>query len=65
MNLKIKFQWKTILAILALVAGIVLYVGWSAYYNAWTDIGVYSLAALLIAAGILGILLSMPPKAAQ
>jgi len=42
-----------------LIAGIIFYIGWSLHYNAWTNIGVYTLTITLVAFGVLGLLLSM------
>ena len=43
---------------MALLAfGIGFYVIWSALYDAWTDIAVYTISALTIGFGVVGILL--------
>jgi membrane protease YdiL (CAAX protease family) len=42
---------------LVLLAGVALYVGWGYYYNAWTDIGLYAISAVLIGFGLIGTLL--------
>jgi hypothetical protein len=42
---------------LLLIAGLALYIGWAAIYNAWTDIGLYAISAPLIGFGLVGILL--------
>jgi hypothetical protein len=62
MKIKIPIEIKTVLGLLLLVSGVIFYVGWSAYYGAWTDIGVYSLSIILIVSGVLGILLSIIPE---
>ncbi len=37
--------------------GISFYLSWSYLYNAWTDIGVYSVSVVLIGLGVIGYLL--------
>jgi len=38
--------------------GTVFYIAWAFLYNAWTDIGLYSITSILIAFGIMGALLA-------
>jgi len=59
MALKIKMELTTVIALLILIAGIIFYIGWSLHYDAWTNIGVYSLTIVLVVFGFLGLLLSM------
>ncbi len=40
-----------------LVAGVLLYLLWSVYYNAWLDIGLYSIVILMVGFGLVGYLL--------
>lgn len=40
-----KFGW--VLSLLGLIASIVLYVWWAASYDAWTDVGLYSIVITL------------------
>lgn len=40
-----------------LLAGIVLYFGWSIMYGTWFDSGLYSITAVLVGFGIFGVLL--------
>jgi hypothetical protein len=40
-----------------LVAGVILYLLWSIIYNAWLDIGLYSVVVLLVGFGLVGYLL--------
>jgi hypothetical protein len=40
-----------------LVAGVLLYLLWAIYYNAWLDIGLYSIVILLVGFGLFGYLL--------
>ena len=65
MKLKIPLQAKTVLGLLFLVSGIIFYLAWSAYYDAWTDIGVYSFSIVMIVSGVLGILLSIFPEKSE
>jgi hypothetical protein len=48
---------KVIFALLVLIAGLVLYIGWAAMYNAWTDVGLYATSIPLIGFGLVGIFL--------
>ena len=59
MALKIKMELTAVISLLFLIVGIIFYIGWSLYYDAWTDIGVYSLTILFVAFGVLGLLLSI------
>jgi uncharacterized membrane protein len=59
MAVKIKMELTTVISLLMLIAGIIFYFGWSLYYDAWTNIGVYSLTIVLVMFGVLGLLLSM------
>ena len=59
MALKIKMELTTVIALLMLIAGIIFYIGWSLHYDAWTNIGVYSLTIVLVVFGFLGLLLFM------
>ncbi|HEC94671.1 MAG TPA: hypothetical protein ENI45_01735 [Thermoplasmatales archaeon] len=54
-----KTNTGTMFSILVLACGLIFYVGWSSMYNAWTDIGVYSVSIIFILLGILGILISL------
>ncbi len=47
-----------ILSLLLIAIGVVFYVSWGFLYDAWTDIGLYSVCAPLIVFGILGAMLS-------
>lgn len=37
---------------------LMFYVGWGLFYNAWTDVGLFSFVSVIIVFGILGLLLS-------
>ena len=53
------FSWKTILSLLFLFAGIILYITWGVAYGVWTDIGIYSITIVFVLAGIFGTILSL------
>ena len=40
-----------------LIAGLILYFGWSFMFNAWADPGLYSICIVLIGLGLLGVIL--------
>lgn len=42
--------------LLLLIAGIMLVLGWGVLFGIWADIGVYSVAVLLVSFGIFGLL---------
>ena len=54
-----KFNIYTVLSILMLLAGILLYLTWGVTYGVWYDIGIYSLTIVLVIPGIIGIILSL------
>ncbi len=43
--------------LVVLMAGIMLYLGWAIIYNAWLDIGLYSIVIVMVAFGFFGYLL--------
>jgi hypothetical protein len=43
--------------LMLLVAGAILYLLWASYYNAWLDIGLYSIVVLMMGFGLVGYLL--------
>jgi hypothetical protein len=49
---------RTILSSAALIAGILMYLGWGITYGVWWDIGIYSITIFLVLLGLLGMLLS-------
>jgi hypothetical protein len=51
-------RWLWYLSWLVLILGVSFYFAWSFLYNAWTDVGVYSISITLIIFGFLGILLA-------
>jgi hypothetical protein len=59
------FNVFTILALLALVTGIVFYIYWGIRYGVWYDIGIYSITIVFVLSGIFGTLLSLYEKAEE
>jgi uncharacterized membrane protein len=49
----------TIMALIVLIAGLLLYITWGLRYNVWTDIGIYSITIVLVLGGLLGTILSL------
>lgn len=43
--------------LIVLAAGVAFYVIWSALFDAWTDLAVYAISAIMIGFGIVGTLL--------
>ena len=50
-------QW---FSLVLLLSGLAFYLSWGALYGAWTDIGVYSVTAVLVGFGLIGYLLYSP-----
>lgn len=44
--------------LLIFLAGALLYLVWAALYNAWTDIGLYSISIVLVGTGLSGLFLT-------
>jgi len=63
MNIDIKIKWnvKSIFSLSVLSTGILFYIAWGAFYGVWTDIGVYSLTIVLVAFGAAGLLYAWTP----
>lgn len=49
----------TIVALIVLIAGLLLYITWGLRYNVWADVGIYSITIVLVLSGILGTILSL------
>jgi len=60
-NIK-KFNVFTIVSLLSLIAGILLWIWWGTRFGVWYDIGIYALTIILILAGIIGTILSLLEK---
>ncbi len=50
------FSW------ILIIVGLIIYFSWAFLYDAWTDIGLYSISAVMIAFGVLGALLALVKK---
>ena len=53
------YNFKTILSLLLLIAGILFYIYWGVTYGVWADIGIYSITIVFVLAGIFGMILSL------
>ena len=53
------YNFKTVLSLLLLLAGIIFYIYWGVTYGVWFDIGIYSITIVLVLAGIIGTVLSL------
>ena len=49
--------FKLIFSLIVLFAGLALYIGWAAIYDAWTDIGLYATSVPIIGFGLVGVFL--------
>ncbi len=56
---EIKINAGLVLSILAILIGIIYYIGWGIHYHVWADIGIYSVTAFFVALGILGSMASI------
>ena len=56
------FNVFTVLSLLALIAGIWIYLSWGNTFDVWYDIGIYSLTIVLVLPGIIGTILSLMEK---
>ena len=54
-----KYNFKTVLSLLLLLAGIIFYIYWGIRYGVWVDIGIYSITIVFVLAGIFGTVLSL------
>ncbi len=41
-----------------ITVALLFYFGWAIYYNAWTDVGLFSFTAPILLFGILGVILA-------
>jgi hypothetical protein len=53
------YNFKTVLSLLLLLAGILFYIYWGVIYGVWVDIGIYSITIVFVLAGIVGMILSL------
>jgi hypothetical protein len=56
------FSFFTIVGILMIIAGLLIWIYWGTRYGVWTDISIYSLTSVLIIAGIVGTIISLMEK---
>jgi VIT1/CCC1 family predicted Fe2+/Mn2+ transporter len=49
---------KAIFSIIVMAIGLIFYIAWSLTYNAWLDIGIYSVTIIFVASGALGFMIS-------
>jgi hypothetical protein len=49
----------TIVALIVLIAGLLLYITWGLRYGVWADIGIYSITIVLVLGGLLGAIISL------
>lgn len=49
----------TIVALIILIGGLLLYVTWGLRYNVWADVGIYSITIVLVLGGLFGTILSL------
>jgi hypothetical protein len=54
-----KYNFKTVLSLLLLIAGVLFYIYWGVTYGVWANIGIYSITIVFVLAGIFGMLLSL------
>lgn len=54
-----KYNFKTALSLLLLIAGVLFYIYWGVTYGVWADIGIYSITIVFVLAGIFGMMLSL------
>jgi len=60
MNINIRnFNWKTLLSLLVIIAGVIFYIYWGTRYGVWADIGIYAIVIVFLLFGIFGFLLSL------
>jgi len=60
MELSIKnINTYTIVSLIVLIAGLLLYISWGLRYGVWYDIGIYSITIVLVIGGLLGTILSL------
>jgi len=52
-----KVDAKFVLSILSLIIGIVFYLLWGLTYGVWADVGIYSVTAVFVTLGLIGLLL--------
>jgi hypothetical protein len=56
------FNMYTIISILFILAGLLLWISWGIRYGIWYDIGIYSLTIVLVLPGTIGTIISLMEK---
>jgi len=54
-----KYNFKTVLSLILLTAGVLFYIYWGITYGVWANIGIYSITIVFVLAGIFGMVLSL------
>ncbi len=52
-----KVNYARAFYLLVLVTGVILYLVWSIVFDAWTDLGLYSITVMMVGFGLVGYLL--------
>jgi len=50
------FSW------ILIILGLIIYFSWAFMYDAWTDVGLYSITVVMLTFGVLGALLAVVKK---
>ncbi len=50
------FSW------ILIIIGLIIYFSWAFMYNAWTDVGLYSITVTMLTFGVLGVILAKVEK---
>jgi hypothetical protein len=56
------FNMYTIISILFILAGLLLWISWGIIYGIWYDIGIYSITIVLVLPGTIGTIISLMEK---
>ena len=56
------FNLYTVLSLLFLLSGLVLWISWGLRYGVWIDIGIYSITVVFVLSGIIGFIISLMEK---
>jgi hypothetical protein len=59
------FNEYSILSILFLIAGLVLWISWGLKYGIWYDISIYSITIVFVLSGVLGLIISLKDKTGE
>ncbi len=50
------FSW------ILIIIGLIIYFSWALMYDAWTDVGLYSITVTMLTFGVLGVILAKVEK---